>query len=482
MNAVFNSGAGVNPTGNSGGRIKKVMKSIKNASRLAYVLALAGLLFVAIPRMVAQADAPPSSGDADDNFNPPPCDFTDQFYNDNGVDPTQVSGRFGSARQFGPPARKSNQANWVADTANCSAKDPTRRNFRILATTGGYIDDQSGNATDFISLIGFLQSQNSFTNTYLRNVGFINGGLEGVQQNPGTDISIGQANLGEGAGQTLRGFAMTDIVGNFEAYPAVKQTLSTGVIAPTPCGSLFGDGANPPIPANTPCFSVASVATPNLRQDWRFASNRNAMDGSDNNDPIGALTGSVVNAPFGYFCDDLLGIWINTYFWFTHHAVGNPANNNEQPDPICNGFMNQLIKMHGKNTDGTGVITTGNELNFLEGKDVSPATPFGAAAGSVGPSFSDGTGCAQEGQLDTSGVADFPGAVWDICPTIQDPRAGSIASDAFLDTVRNSNGNGNPIDFRFNLNFASLQIFGVFFNELFSASQQSQATTAAQSN
>jgi len=82
--------------------------------------------------------------------------------------------------------------------------------------------------------------------------------------------------------------------------------------------------------------------------------------------------------------------------------------------------------------------------------------------------------------LDTSGVADFPAAVWDICPAIPDPRSGAIATDAFLDSVRFSNG--VPVDFRFNLNFASLQIFGVFFNELFSASQKSQVTTAAQSN
>lgn len=478
-NAVFNSGAGVIATDISGGRIIKAMKSTqKYAVRFVYVMALVALLFVAIPRITAQADAPPSSGDADDNFNPPPCDFTDQFYNDNGIDPAQVAGRFGSDRQFGPPARNSNQANWVADS-NCANREGNRRNFRILATTGGYIDDGSGNATDFISLIGFLTSQDAFTNTYLRNVGFINGGLEGVQTNPGTDISIGQASLGEAAANTLRAFALQDLVGQFEAYPSLKQTLSNGVIAPTPCGSMFGDGANPPIPANTPCFSVASAATPNLREDWRFSSNRNAIDGSDGNDPIGALSGGVVNAPFGYFCDDLLGIWINTYFWFTHHTVGNPANNNEQPDPVCTNFDNLLIKMHGKNLDGTGVVTTADELNFLEGKDVSPGQPFGPNFGSVGPQFSDGDGCMQEGQLDQAG-GDAPGAVWDICPTIPDPRAGAIAHDAFLDSVRFPNG--KAVDFRFNLNFASLQIFGVFFNELFSASQQSQATSAAGSD
>jgi hypothetical protein len=101
------------------------------------------------------------------------------------------------------------------------------------------------------------------------------------------------------------------IVFNFEAYPAVKQ-LVNGVLAATPCGSMF----DPNVPANTPCFSVASVATPNLRQDWRFASNRNAIDGSDNNCILNDSTvcPAPSDSPFGYFCDDLLGVWINTYF------------------------------------------------------------------------------------------------------------------------------------------------------------------------
>ena len=459
------------------------MKSAqKYASRFVYMLAFVALLFVAVPKITAQQDEPPSSGGADDNFNPPPCDYSDTFYQDNGVDPTQVQGRFGTTRQFGPPARNSKQANWVADS-NCAGREPVRRNFRILATTAGYPDDGSGAATDFISLIGFLTSQNAFEQAYERNVGFINGGLEGVQQNPGIDVSIGQASLGEAPANTLRAFALQDIVSNFEAYPALKQTIPAGQpfagqLAPTPCGSIFDPNLANTTPA-TPCFSVASAATPNLREDWRFASNRNAMDGSDNNDPIGALTGGVINAPFGYFCDDLLGIWINTYFWFTHWGVGNPATG-EQPQSVCNTFMQDLINMHGKNLDGTGVITTADELNFLEGKDVSPGTPFGPANGSQGPMFADGQGCTQEGQLDTGG-ADAPGAVWDICPTIPDPRAGAIASDAFLDSVRFPNG--LPVDFRFNLNFASLQIFGVYFNELISGSSQQQtATTAANSN
>jgi hypothetical protein len=406
---------------------------------LATTFAFAGLFFLMVPNSWAQQE----DHNSNNLFNAPPCDYNDTFYMDNGIDPTQLQGRFGSARQFGPPAGNG-QANWVADK-NCATNDPNRRDFRILATTGGYIDDESGNATDFISLIAFATSQSVFETSYSRTVGAIAAG-------GGNTISIVNS-------QNPRNISMQYIVSNFEAYPALKQSVGNGVLAPTPCGTLF----DPNIPTNSPCFSVASVATPNLRQDWRFASNRNAIDGSDNNcistDPN--VCASPSDSPFGYFCDDLLGIWVNTYFWFTHHGVGNPANNNEQPDPLCSAMMNQLISMHGKNLDGTGVIITGNELNFLEGKDVG-TTPLGPNFPNP-PLFSDGEGCAAEGQLDTGG-ADSPGAAWDICPTIPDPRAGAITLDAFLDTVRFSNG--TPVDNRFNQNYACLQTFGLFCNEL----------------
>jgi hypothetical protein len=172
-----------------------------------------------------------------------------------------------------------------------------------------------------------------------------------------------------------------------------------------------------------------------------------------------------------------LGIWINTYFWFTHHAVGNPANNNEKPDPLCTAMLKQLASMNGVGLDGTPNVRTANELNFLEGSDVG-AQPLGPNFPTP-PSFSDGEGCMAEGQLDTGG-ADAPGAVWDICPTIPDPRAGAIALDSFLDTVRFPNG--APVDIRFNLNFACLKVFGLFCSELnstqlSSSSLQSTAST-----
>jgi hypothetical protein len=161
----------------------------------------------------------------------------------------------------------------------------------------------------------------------------------------------------------------------------------------------------------TPCFPVTSVATPTLRQDWRFATNRNAMDGSDNNcisTDITVCPNGVSDSPFGYFCDDLLGMWILTYFWFTQ-----PPNTT---DPVCGPIFKSIIAKNGANLDGTPIILTAFELN-----DEIEANNCGAE-GKEAVDGSDG------------------GAIWLVCPAIPDPRAGAISSDAFLDQVRQSNG------------------------------------------
>jgi hypothetical protein len=321
------------------------------------------------------------------HFNPPPCDFNDAFYEANGMNVTALdqsaAGRFGLFRQFGPPAT-GGQANWVNDTS-CSTNDPTRKNVRILATTGGYSDDGTGQSTHFISIIAFVLNQDFFT---------------------------GVANA--------RDIQMVDIVDNFEAYAANKQRLPDGTFALTPCGSM-GTGVGP-------CFPVTSVATPTLRQDWRFATNRNAIDGSDGNDPLNQGGGGAVNSPFGYFCDDLLGMWVITYFWYTV----DPAH----PGPVCGPILAMLAAKNGLSLDGTPIIKTPDELN----NDL------------------EANGCGAEGQEDTSGKDG--GAVWLICPAIPDPHAGAIAKDAFLDTVRRRNG--TPVDPAFNANFNCLQSVGSF--------------------
>ena len=412
------------------------MSTIREQNSLVVFAALAATIMIGgmLPDSGMAQSTPSSSSPP--SFNPPPCDYNDTFYRDNGLDPTQVVGRFGTARRTGPPAT-GNQVNWVSDST-CSQRDPDRRNFRILATTAGYPDDGTGTATDFISLLGFLTNQTAFETTYSRTVGAINGGLDGDQQNAGEVISIVNS-------ANPRSITMQTLVSNFEAYPAVKQRLANGQIALNPCQADMVSPLAPP----TPCFDLSlvnAVFTPNLRQDWRFASNRNAMDGSDNNcinnDPT--ICGSNNDSPFGYFCDDLLGMWINTFFWYTV----DPAN----PGTTCGPILAALGKKNGLTLDGTPIIKTADELN----------------------NQLEANGCGAEGKLAFDGTDG--GAVWDVCPAIPDPRAGAIARDAFLDQVVNSKG--VPQNIGFTLNFLSLQLFGVFFNEL-TAGQQSQINSAA---
>ncbi len=344
-------------------------------------------------------------------FNPPPCDFSDNFYTTNGFDVTNLdtaaAGRFGNFRLTGPPAFLNNQVNWVNDT-NCSVNDKTRRNVRILATTGAYKDDD-GAPTQFLSIIAFLLNQNFFTG-------------------------------GSKATPNVRGFTTQSIVGNFEAYGATSQMVN-GALAPTPCGSLHDKTLEA-----TPCFPVTSVATPNLRQDWRVASNRNAIDGSSN----GPAT------PFGYFCDDLTGSWIVTYFWYTQFSLGGVSSKGKPiaPTAVCQNVLAAAAKQNGTSLDGTPIIFTGDELHFLEG--VAGAPQFGLPLSAQPPTSQP---CGNEGNLDVGGADG--GAVWLICPTIPDPRDGAIASDAFLDIVRFGPGH-TKLDTRFATNFACLQSTGQF--------------------
>ena len=392
-------------------------------------------------------------------INPPPCDFSDQFYADNGIVTSQLVQRFGdnngTTRLTGPPATGT-QHNYVADS-NCSINDPTRRNFRILATTGGNSDDgnspfscqdvfngqstavpqcppPNGNGVEpetveFISILAFLHSEAAFETSYTRNVGAINGGLDGVQQNDGENISI----VNSGNPRSIR---MEDIIGNFEAYAHIHQKLANGTFALNPCAADMVS----PLAAATPCFSVADnpttgvsdVATPNLAMNWRFATNRNAMDGSDNNcitlqDQL-CKHKTFSDSPFGYFCDDLLGAWIITYFWFTDLPLPNTKN------ATCANVYKNIAKLNGTDLDGYPNILTAHELN----------------------DELEGNGCGAEGQEAVNGADG--GAAWLICPAIPDPRNGAIAADAFLDHV----ATGGFLDTFISNQFSCLQSSGKF--------------------
>ena len=374
---------------------------------------------LALPLLAASmpAAAQDVASASSSNFNPPPCDYNDTFYQDNGLDPTQVVGRFGTSRLTGPPATGS-QVNWVADS-NCSVFDPNRRNVRILATTGGFPDDGTGSANDFISILGFVTNQTAFEQTYSRTPG-----------GSGSTVSISN-------GTNPRGISMQlDIVSNFEAYALVKQRQPNGVFATNPCNADMASPLAPP----TPCFelnTVNTVFTPNLRQDWRFASNRNAMDGSDNNCiDLTICTGVAPNpafsdSPFGYFCDDLLGMWVITYVWYTQDPL-HPTTE------ACAKVFRHLFHKNGASLDGTPIIKTAEETNTEV----------------------EGNNCGAEGKLDPGGTDG--GAVWLVCPAIPDPRNGAIAKDAFLDSVHLPSG--APQNPQLTANFVALQATGQFPN------------------
>jgi hypothetical protein len=518
----------------------------KSTSLFLQVLAVAVLLFLAAPNLLAQSSTSSSSGGSSSsgissngsvssnsfnfnfrnnpatNYNPPPCDFLNGFYNNvgmstkgdgvssppiqaaetaDGVD-SPAAQRFGLFRKTGPPALFPSQVNWVIDNT-CGTKDAIRNNVRILATTGGYSDDELGSPTHFINIMAFVMNQSFFETSFTSdpdNLGAIsstpNTGIntpfafdctpppQGTLPTAGcVSITSGDSLVSppfnNGFGLNARninatsqtptvgdgeGNDMQDIVANFEAYPAPKQRLPNGTFAVIPCGTLnnasnnpatiMANAPNPPfagatLPSiNTPdatCFPVTSIATPTLRQDWRFATNRNAIDGSDNNQVTGSgKDGTIVfNSPYGYFCDDLLGMWINSYFWLTQ----DPGMKNGP----CTAIYNQLGAMNGFTTDGTPVVKTGNQLDVTL----------------------EAAGCAAEGQLDLGGADG--GAVWLICPAIADPTNGAISLDAFLDQVHFSSG--VPVDPGFTINFFCLQFFGQFCSSLVPSQ-----VSAAQSN
>ena len=400
-------------------------------------------------------------------INPPPCDFSNLFYAQNGIVSdattpapgitpeidTEPDGRFGTFRKTGPPATGT-QVNWVADTTDCSATDPTRRDFRILATTGGNSDDDNSPFTcadlgdspacvnqpavpetlEFISILAFIHSQNAFETAYNQQVE-----NNKISITPGTDAA------GVSTGLNPRGISMSYIVGNFEAYAKVKQQVGVDshgnpIFALNPCAA---DMADPTLAPTTPCFSVADtkdssgntisdVATPNLALNWRFATNRNAMDGSDNNcitqnDQVCKHKGTFSDSPFGYFCDDLLGMWIITYFWFTQ-PPGSPNN------ATCASVYQNIGNANGFNSEGYPVILTAHELN----------------------DELEANGCGQEGQENTAGTDG--GAAWLICPAIPDPRNGAIAADGFLDVASHN----SKLDPFVQQNFTCLQQTGKF--------------------
>lgn len=84
----------------------------------------------------------------------PPFDFSDQFYLQNGIKPGAILSRVGTFDSNGNPIRP---GDWIFDNSN---SDPSRRNVRLLQTTGGF--DNSGSLI-YYSIMGMVDPS-TFTN------------------------------------------------------------------------------------------------------------------------------------------------------------------------------------------------------------------------------------------------------------------------------------------------------------------------------
>ena len=199
---------------------------------------------------------------------------------------------------------------------------------------------------------------------------------------------------------------MQDIVGHFEAYAAVKQTLPM-VISPIRATQTCRAPWRLRHLASAVRLSVQYAvvhAQPQAGLEVRHQSQCHGRQRRKlHQHRSQCVRGGVSDSPFGYFCDDLLGMWIITYFWFTQ-----PPNTTVQ---LCHTYSRPSATRTALIWMETPIILTAHELN----------------------DELEANGCGAEGQEAVDGSDG--GAVWLVCPAIPDPRAGAIAKDAFLDQV-----------------------------------------------
>jgi hypothetical protein len=134
---------------------------------------------------------------------------------------------------------------------------------------------------------------------------------------------------------------------------------------------------------------------------------------------------SLVDLRGGYFSNDPLGLWILTFVSYTDRALTTPAGL---------AALAELGTRNGYDVDGTPIIKTVDEIESLEEDGFVSVTEL-PRDGSLGPQYF-------------------------VCPVYKDPREGAIAPDAFLDMVRDANGNVLPDEAFMEDEFACLQETG----------------------
>jgi len=141
-------------------------------------------------------------------------------------------------------------------------------------------------------------------------------------------------------------------------------------------------------------------------------------------DPIGLgafRQSSLLDMRNGYFSNNPLGIWVHVWVNFTPKALNTRAGKR---------FLNDMANKNGRDFDGTPIIATLSDIDSLSQKGYITKT--------------------QRPLNDPLRYA--------ICPVIEDPTDGGIATDQFLAiTLRED---GTPVEPAFLENFESLRTTG----------------------
>jgi hypothetical protein len=146
-------------------------------------------------------------------------------------------------------------------------------------------------------------------------------------------------------------------------------------------------------------------------------------------DPIGFTfrQSSLLDMRNGYFGKDPLGLWIHKWVNFTPKALTTRAGKQ---------FLKSMARKNGKALDGTPIIATTSDIDSLLSK----------------------------GYITVQTRPESDPLRYAICPVIEDPTDGGIASDQFLALPLKSDG--TPVEPSFLDNFESLRTTGNWLNYL----------------
>lgn len=214
---------------------------------------------------------------------PPPFDFSDAFYTQNGIDINKIQNLgpdsrvgFSEPTRNGPefgsnPALWNGQYNWIEDSSNTDAtRGGTRGGIRVTQTTGGF--DKDGNLI-YYNIMAPVPDQTFFT-------------------------------------PNAAGARAHDLANQFTAFIFPKQ-LKNGAIKTDLCDISVAPGS----PAAADCV-VQAPPPGNRRQD-------NLFETKDT-----------------YFCGNLLGLWLLKFVVFTPAAFNTPEGQQALADLSAKNGIN----------------------------------------------------------------------------------------------------------------------------------------------